>query len=94
MEPVTNERIEAAKEAAIDKAVDLFKKGKSKIDQVCRARCLQPLTIAFCSVCLLCSFGFQRNSEDVAEDPGLTFSHPCFLSSTVCTFRRQSHREH
>ena len=30
MEPVTNERIEAAKEAAIDKAVDLFKKGKSK----------------------------------------------------------------
>jgi len=48
----------------------------------------------FCSVSLLCSIGIQRDSEDVAEDPGLTSSHPCVLSSTVCPFRRQSHREH
>lgn len=94
MEPVTNEKVEAAKEAAIGKATDLFKKGKSEIDKVGRARCLQPFPISFCSVSFLCSIGIQRDSEDVAEDPGLTSSQPCFLSSTVCPFRRKSHREH
>lgn len=47
MEPVTNEKVEAAKEAAIGKATDLFKKGKSEIDKVGRARCLQPFPISF-----------------------------------------------
>ena len=94
MEPVTNEKVEAAKEAAIGKATDLFKKGKAEIDKVGRARCLQPFPNSFCSVSLLCSIGIQRDSEDVAEDPGLTSSRPYFLSSTVCPFRRQSHREH